>query len=173
MINLAGVEDCDRYIRKELERCRILTFDVPRTTGEVAFTVEGRLGGFEFRRAWTYWVVRGRMPLHIANKLYADPIGKDDIRVAGHCGCVGPVEPWITWLGENGKQLATMADKRQFERMEAIHRNMEEVLKTYEFVEDPTLVGKPFIMSYHIDSEAGLRIFADMVRQELMKETKQ
>jgi hypothetical protein len=49
---------------------------------------------FIFCRAWYYWIVTGFVPLHVAEELYADPIGKKDVRVSGHCGCPAPKE-WI------------------------------------------------------------------------------
>lgn len=38
-------------------------------TGEVPTDLIGRLGGWEFTRAWTYWVARGRMPIAAARAL--------------------------------------------------------------------------------------------------------
>lgn len=120
MKNLAGYKEADAVISEELRRCMIdqrrLTDDEKR--GEVPATIGGTLGRFTFRRAWYYWTVRGDVPIAIAERLYADPIGATDIRVAGHCGCPPPSK-WATG---------------------------------------------GVVTSYHIDSEAGLRIFADAVR---------
>jgi hypothetical protein len=114
MKNLAGDKDCDRAIRRELERARIGMAEGEREPGEVPATITGTLLGWKFTRAWYYWVARiergpGLSP-HEATKLYYDPVGREDIRVAG---CAG-------------------------NRM-------------------PT----GYVDVYHIDSEVGLRIFAD------------
>ena len=118
MENLAGRKDCDEYIRRELERCRIDIVEVELTRSEVPYTLEGRLGDFEFRRAWYYWVVRGSVPLEVAQEIYADPVGHTDIRVAGNAGCPPP-EEWA-------------------------HRG--------------------FVELYHVDTEVGLRLFADTIK---------
>lgn len=54
--------------------------------------------------------------------IYADPIGQDDVRAYGHCGCVNP---------------------------------------------DKYAPNDQFVDSYHIDSVAGLRLFVDIVNDEL------
>ena len=120
MRNLAGCKDADTVIAEELRRCRIepRPLDDDERHGEVPATIGGRLGALTFRRAWYYWMVHGDVPLAIAERLYADPIGRADIRVAGHCGCPPPSE-WAV---------------------------------------------AGYVSTYHIDSEAGLRIFADAVR---------
>ena len=58
--------------------------------GEVPTSVVGLLeGGWEFRRAWTYWVVKGPgVPYDLA--LYFDSIWGEKVRVNGDCGCRGP-----------------------------------------------------------------------------------
>jgi len=91
MINLAGSKDANLVINRELKVCRIdpveHTENVP---GEVPTNLTGKLGPFEFHRAWYYWIVKGPVPLNVARKLYADPAGRYDVRAGGHCGCVEP-----------------------------------------------------------------------------------
>lgn len=126
MQNLAGKADCDVQIKRELERARIDIVALPsRLDAEVPASVVGRLGRFRFRRAWYYWMVAGPVPLPVAQELYADPVGIEDVRVAGHCGCPPPEKPWL----RNGP-----GDQQ-------------------------------FVMSYHIDSEVGLRLFADTLKK--------
>lgn len=122
MINLAGHEDCDHYIRAELTRARIPVLEVVRVKTEVPYSLIGELGGLKFTRAWYYWVAKGLIPLDVAEELYADPVGITDIRVAGHAGCPPPA---------------------MWSRTTAAGR---------------------FVESYHIDSEIGLRVFADIVK---------
>lgn len=90
MKNLAGNKDCDVEIRRELTRCRIPIIEGERSTGEVPASLTGKLGEFTFRRAWYYWVVTGGVPLSVAQEMYDDPVGREDVRVDGHCGCPAP-----------------------------------------------------------------------------------
>lgn len=119
MINLAGVEDCDVTIRKELEKAGIDIYNIKEPgRSEVPYTLYGSLGGkplndeekdfmdrhglmievikdnssFIFTRAWYYWMVKGYVPLDIAVEMYENPNGRKDIRVAGHCACPHPVD---------------------------------------------------------------------------------
>ena len=121
--NLAGNKDCDLWIVEELIRSMIPAEQYTGSPGEVPSQLMGRLGLITFRRFWTYWVATGPVPLDVARRLYDDPVGRTDVRVAGHYGCPPPKAPW---------------------------------LKTVDGVECVT--------SYHIDSEVGLRLFADAVR---------
>lgn len=122
MDNLAGKQDCDTTIRSELERCGITIVEGERSTNEVPASLTGILGCFTFWRAWYYWVVNGNVPIDIALELYADPVGKTDVRVDGHCGCPEP-----EYLGKRGA-----------------------------------------VTCYHIDTEIGLRLFADTIRKHGM-----
>jgi hypothetical protein len=92
MINLAGVAECDRYIERELRRAGIAAVVGERSENEVAAAITGKIGPFTLWRAWRYWVVKGPMPLAVAREMYDDPVGVDDVRVAGHCGCPPPDE---------------------------------------------------------------------------------
>jgi len=92
MINLAGRQDCDTYILTELAGAGIDAQAERNNRSEVPYGFIGRVGDFTFRRAWYYWVVSGSVPLAVARELYANPIGKEDVRVAGHCGCPPPDE---------------------------------------------------------------------------------
>lgn len=124
MRNLAGNTDCDLWISEELRRSMIpIESYTPDRRYEVPSLLIGRLGAITFRRAWTYWIATGPVPLDVAYRLYEDPIGRTDIRVEGHCGCPAPVHPWVSIVD-----------------------------------------GQECITSYHIDSEVGLRLFADAIR---------
>ena len=91
MKNLAGRIDCDIDILEELYLAgvEIVEHDVPLRQ-EVPAQLTGSNGQFEFTRCWYYWVVRGPVPLEVANDMYRHPRGARDIRVAGHCGCPPP-----------------------------------------------------------------------------------
>jgi hypothetical protein len=118
VINLAGSTESDIWCAAELTAAGITIEVADKPYGEPRTRVKGRLGGITFERAWYYWIASGPVPLGVARRLYADPVGGKDVRVAGHCGCPPPDE----WA-KGG-----------------------------------------YVRSYHIDSPAGLRLFADAVR---------
>ena len=119
MKNLAGIQECDTEIRKELTEAGIRTVDTKKGDTEVPYSVVGQLSYFTFRRSWRYWMVDGNVPLEIAKEMYAIEVGKKDVRVVGHCGCPPP-EEWAI----NG-----------------------------------------YVGSYHIDSQDGLKLFADTIKK--------
>jgi hypothetical protein len=96
MINLAGHELADVYCELELRRAGIefVRCDYPQKD-EVPSAISGIIGPLKLTRAWYYWRVNGPVPLPMARELYADPVGKTDVRVAGHCLCPPPEAPWI------------------------------------------------------------------------------
>lgn len=163
MINLAGNADCDRHIRAELTRCGIEVVEGERTTGEVPYSLAGKLGAFTFRRAWYYWIVAGPMPLDVARRLYAHPVGKTDIRVAGHCGCPPPEEPWVTWRDDEGNELVPESQREECEAMAERLPSIRPFMERQRFVPDPT-AGRGFVESYHVDSELGLYLLAESIR---------
>jgi len=120
--NLAGRHECDVYIKTELQLAGIDIIE-ENHQGEVPYHFSGKLNDFTFHRAWYYWMISGNTPLEIAQKLYENPEGQKNVRVAGHCGCPAPKEPWV------------------------------------EDVDN-----KKYITSYHIDSLAGLKLFANAIR---------
>lgn len=173
MINLAGHKDADRIILDELRRCRIEAvehhayFDT-----EVRTKYTGRLGPFSFRRACRYWVANGPVPIAVARELYADPVGVTDIRVDGHCGCPAPGEFGTRWVDLDGRKVLSMAEHASATRYAASDSDIiakvgRDVLAEHRFDEDPTRF-EGFIDTYHIDSEVGLRIFADMIRAKVL-----
>ena len=167
MKNLAGVPECDDYIRVELEKARIAVVPCELTRNEVPYRLTGQLGSFTFRRAWYYWVANGPMPLELAQELYDDPIGKTDIRVAGHCGCPAP-EGWVTYLTPDGYELVKESERPDFER--CFKDTMVELMEKQKlrFSDDRARDGKPVIDCYHIDTQEGLRLFADMIHRRLI-----
>jgi len=169
MINLAGRKDCDEHIERELRHARILIVKGEPTQGEVKTTLSGKLNGFTFERAWYYYVVKGVMPLELALALWEDPLGKDDIRVGGHCGCPSPLEYGATFLDANGLQLYEDKDGSQAKKYDGlIERGLlpEDSRNGWRFCTDrkkEEVTG--YIDCYHVDSEAGLRLLADTILQ--------
>lgn len=159
MKNLAGDPNCNEDIEEELLRAKIKLVRGEPQKGEVPTNITGVLGRFKLERYWTYWVVSGDMPLEVARELYRDPIGKRDIRVAGHCGCPPPKNPWIKWKDSQGREIYPISRKpKDFSEKEAGYQ-------VFFKSEDLVKIGKGFITSYHIDTGEGLRLFADTVRK--------
>lgn len=101
MRNLAGARSSVRFgegevdtcIRQELTEAGIGIHHVPlEHSQEVQFTLIGKLGQFVFKRGWYYWRVSGDVPIAVARKIYANPVGAKDVRAAGHCCCPTPEE---------------------------------------------------------------------------------
>ena len=173
MENLAGNEKCDAHIRHELMRARIPAVDVPREdkNPDVKYSVEGRMGEFRFTRAWYYWVVSGPTPLEIAKRLHEDPIGKEDVRVTGHCGCPPPEYPWVKHYDEDGKQLFRDPDgeeqrkyKRFIEKGILDQEGFDKARWVKDEEEEAAVAVTSVVELYHIDTDAGLRLFVDAVR---------
>lgn len=112
-----------------------------------------------------YWIVEGPVPLHVAEAIYADP-ASDHIRVAGHCGCPAPVDPWITWRMPDGTTLTSRKEGDNFAMLAARHVWAKDAMKDYTFSDDPDVKAQVtgYIDTYHIDSELGLRVFIDYLR---------
>ena len=93
--NLAGREDCDEEVERELQLAGIESTRLPEVmrkhAGEVKTIVLGQLHGWGFTRLWRYWVCRGPgIPLDAATRLHQQ-FGSL-VRVDGHCGCPSPLE---------------------------------------------------------------------------------
>lgn len=171
-MNLAGREDCDRHIERELTRHGIEVVRGPKADKEVAATITGKLGPFKLRRAWTYWIVSGPFPLDVATKLYeTDPVWRDEVRAAGHCGCPPPKE-WATYRNEAGVEILDRKNEdesRRYAEMPEGSTTMREiglkVLREHVFADDPSAVAHhATVDDFHIDSELGLRLWADAAR---------
>ena len=103
MQNLAGHHNADSIIRDELAAAGIdvAPFDGD-CYGEVPATIVGRVGPFVFHRLWVHWYAAGPMPLSTAERMYADPIGRETVRVAGDCSRPPPIAPHIETHRVNG-----------------------------------------------------------------------
>lgn len=166
MKNLAGNTDADIYCAAELTAAGIEIAILPeQVRGEVPTRVTGKIGGITLRRAWRYWVAEGRVPLDVARRLYADPVGAMDVRVAGHCACPAPGEPGgqPDWFDGDAEVVIDPSGLQEAEIDALIQRGRLGADKKPRFA--PSTDGLAgFVMLYHIDSAAGLRLFADSVR---------
>lgn len=139
----------DFKLKQQLDRCR-----VPNDTKGFKFINSGR----------NYWIVRGRVPIDVANIIYIDP-ASNHIRVVGHISCVAPQAPWINWFMPDGTELGTVEEKEYLEKYN-MSSSYKEHMSRFTFTDDPELrkMAKGFITLYHIDSEVGLRVFVDYLR---------
>lgn len=173
MQNLAGNPRATGRVTRELTRCGIpiVQKDEP-PRGEVKSAVYGQLGPFTFKRAWYYYRVNGPMPIKIARDLYENPVGKTDIRVAGHCRCPPPEEPWITSRNpETGKEIVATEKRRDFDKLgEELKQDLLARFEKENEWGDPA-DGEVFVESYHIDTELGLYLFVQAVKGLVEKET--
>ncbi len=173
MENLAGKVDCDRRIRGELEKAGIDIIQLPAPMkSEVPASVIGQLPGFRFHRNWYYWVVKGQVPLPVARELYANPNGREDIRVAGHAGCPPP-EDWVEHFDKDGKRLFPLEEEATLKAMEESYQQKSEFVAEIiresransRFVEDPkSVAAKSVITTYHIDTQEGLNFFVSTLK---------
>ena len=101
MINAAGDEHCDDYLRLELEEAGIPYQEMEflrKFRGEVPSALLGILDGWTFQRAWYYWVAEAKDTSLIFH--FADPLHRNygqEVRVAGSCTCPAPRE----WYNED------------------------------------------------------------------------
>ena len=153
--------ECDPYIELELKLAGINVVE-KETKGEVPTKYIGELEGFTFERAWYYWIVKGNVPLELANEMYENPIGKKDVRVTGHCGCPAP-EECARKMDLNGKELCNKSELDDI-KSEKIKKALIDDPKL-KWVDDKSKNGQLFVTSYHIDSWQGLKLFADTVKR--------
>jgi hypothetical protein len=172
MINLAGNKQADVEIRVELQRARLEIISADRTGHEVSTTIAGKLGAWMFWRAWYYWVAEAPegkgIPIELARQLHADPIGKTDVRVGGHCGCPSPDEYGATYLDAAGRLLVREAEREQMEYFIKKGFVRADAMDGRAYAANPkTDAHHATVDSYHIDSEAGLRLFVDALRAQM------
>ncbi len=100
MKNLAGETKADLYILEELDKAGIEVVEGNMSRGEVPYTLTGKLGDWNFARAWYYWMAGAEegksLPLEVATELHHKEYsikGEREpqtygqvIRVDGHCG---------------------------------------------------------------------------------------
>lgn len=167
MINLVGDPNAGQIVIKELIDAKINVIVCEKCLKhEVSVPFAGQYRSFSFVRAWYYWVVTGKVPLEVAKVLYNESgIGKEDIRVVGHCGCPPP-EKWVTWFDDEGRELVGIKSMRESESFRKRH-NLPTLMVGYHAVpkKDFPKYGKPYITLYHIDSQSGLNLFVETLKR--------
>ena len=115
--NMAGVgrrdpQRADSALAAELRAAGIKVVELSERYGEPQSLITGELYGWQFRRAWYYWMAVGPgIPFESAMKLHATH-GKS-VRVNGHCGCPPPsdygAEPIRAYHVDNQDGLNALA----------------------------------------------------------------
>jgi hypothetical protein len=168
MTNLAGQkeDEATRVAMQELQLARIPVFPLtPKAEDEVQAKVCGKLltlhGEFKFERRWYYWSVSGPVPLALAERIYRD-VASPDIRSGGDCAR-RPPRTWVEWRTADRDQLLVPLSEKP--KLEELVKSMPSfrIPLTYKFVENPEQEGHGFVMTYHIDSALGLRVFVDYI----------
>jgi len=119
-----------------------------------------------------YWVVNGKVPLAVAQKLYDHSIGRAAVRVSGHCICPSPQE-WAEWFDEDGKKLIAHTEFAEYFNSNGARKNPASFIwqayddPKYRHVDDPSKEGHGFVTLYHIDTTEGLLFFVVTLMNEL------
>ncbi len=169
MRNLAGAHYCDGVILEELAQAGLTAIVVPKDEvhSEVPYTLEGRMWGFEFRRAWYYWVVIGRVPIEAAREMYDDPVGRKSVRAGGNCTCPEP-ETQAEWFDfEDQRMYPDPTGEQEAKWREFVETHPACREDPGYFVPDPSAVtgAHAFVTCYHIDTQEGLNLFVQTMRK--------
>lgn len=119
-----------------------------------------------------YWVADGKVPLEVAQKLYDHSMGRNAVRVAGHCMCPPPKD-WAKWFDDDGHQLMSNSSLTQYLNEDGSRKNPESIIwlslddPKYKWVDDPSKEGRGFIDVYHIDTTESLLFFVVTLINEL------
>jgi hypothetical protein len=164
MNNLAGREWADETIKLELKDAGIpISKFFGQHKHEVPWTYQGKLFGWTFTRAWYYWVVEGVLPLPVARYLYEQDKDKA-IRVAGHCGSPPPEDPWLENYDANG--YALYHTEKEPPKESIMHTIWTDVQLSGSYTDTPMAVAPySYVTCYHIDSQAGLTLFANTIKK--------
>jgi hypothetical protein len=119
--NVAGMgrhdpQGVDGILKRELKAAGIkpVVMECMRNDNEPHSAVLGEMQGWLFKRAWYYWVAKGRgIPVEEAEALHATH--GNSVRVDGHCGCPSPLEwckgfPVTVYHIDNQQGLNALAD---------------------------------------------------------------
>ena len=120
MQNLAGDKGCDPVITQELTEAGIDIYDwsaLVDQTGEVPTKLRGLLAGWQFKRAWYYWIAtatNGGLAPGMAQQFHEK--WGTQVRVDGHCGCPSPQE-WCGGFSVNHYHIDTQEGLNAFAKM--------------------------------------------------------
>lgn len=115
-----------------------------------------------------YWIVNCFIPIELANKIFNDQVGKDLIRVGGHCGCLPP-ESQCGWYTNDfsPREIVTNDVEEQEKQMDYfIAKGLIKQAQKDKLIfnSNPQSIGaKQYVTLYHIDGDLGLRVFTDWI----------
>jgi len=159
-----NVERISAIVHKELIKAGITpVLNNPKERGEVPSRYDGVYESFTFKRAWYYWMVGGYVPLAVAEEMFNDPNGKEDIRVCGHCGCPPPSEWTIKVDDSTGKIITADKDYTTGEGWEA-NGLFKDYTNRY-IPQSKAGTYKEYIPNYHIDTQEGLNFFIQTLKK--------
>jgi hypothetical protein len=164
MRNLAGAEDAAERCAQELSAAgvKIILGEWPRHS-EVKTRITGKVGGITLTRAWRYWRAKGLVPLDVALRLYEHPVGRREVRVAGHCMSPPPKDPWLVYHDEQGEVSVDPSGEQEAQVDAFIRAHPEAAQFRPRFVRSKDGL-RAFVGCYHIDSAEGLKLFADAMK---------
>ena len=126
----------------------------------------GELHGWTFHNSGRgYWMAApsdraNGLPLEFADPLY---VGYGQfVRTAGHCGCPPPHE-WACYFDAHGKQV--ILDPKGEQRKQFTRMHLDSSKLRFVASMDEVLDGTAVITSYHIDTQLGLKAFADTLKE--------
>lgn len=165
--NMAGkpVEEVDNELRSELTICGVEIVESPIELAhpEVHTHLTGKLGdNITMFRNWYYWVVKCEIPVEVAQEMFDDPAGRRDVRVVGYAGNVDSLDHWVDYRKGDTIVARTETKPADYDTP-AWDGYRDKIIFVDDPANEPGVRG--FIGSYHIDSEIGLRYFADTVKK--------
>lgn len=114
-----------------------------------------------------YWRVSGPMPLSAAERIHITSTGSRDVRVNGNCGCPAPDVSQARWIARDGRRIVGVESGKQLQG--AVENGLfpPNYMDAYLITDDlSTATGT--IETYHVDSEAGLRVLANVIKNDLI-----
>lgn len=179
MKNLAGVDTCDVTIKEELFLAGIEAIKI-KSEGEVPYSFQGKIGHWKLSRAWTYWIASVERPedgLILADALELhnmesptnpDTVMGNVIRSGGHCGCPSPDEYGASPIYDEmfHDRLKKLGYKERY--FKPLDKNFVDisVREIRELFEEGKLDVERYVNSYHIDSQLGLNVFANFIKNK-------
>ncbi len=190
MKNLAGVKDCDKDIRKELNKAQAEIKEVYDNKSEVPYNLIGVVGDWELRRLWYYWSARpiegksNGLPLDIAlemhNKKYPSEMFEDcnieiygsAIRAGGDGSARSPHEGYASQPIYNKEfidECRALGVKIVSQKSMGIGEDEKEYPElNYGQISDLCNEGKikskRYVDCYHIDTQEGLNEFVRVIK---------
>lgn len=167
MKNVAGcmaIEERDRILELELTRVGVPVARVDVTApSTVASHVRGSLGPFTFERGPAHWGVTGPFPLHVAEELYATPVGRTDIRADGRARGYPPAE-FVHYFDAEGNELSSDPTGEEGPAWDLMAEQLNLTTKRPRFVPDAAdAAAHAVVQSFHVDSELGLYLLVEAI----------